>query len=89
MFLEHKTKQLILILCVCGSFGCLFGGFFLGGGGGGWKKGGGWWYANNKYYTFLSVVSFLVLLRPIYNGISWCLLMQDFTYLCNLPEIQG
>jgi hypothetical protein len=27
---------------------------------------GGWWYANNKYYTLLSVVSFLVLLQPIY-----------------------
>lgn len=37
---------------MCGSF---VGVFFV--------EKGGWWYANNKYYTFLSVVSFLILLH--------------------------
>ena len=34
---------------------------------------GGCWHVNNKYYTCLSVVSFLDLLQPIYNGFTWCL----------------
>jgi hypothetical protein len=41
---------------------------------------GGWWYANNKYYTLLSVVSFLVLLQPICNGLYF--LVYDFLWIC-------